>query len=86
MLPTDAASDAASDRALRDGRLGELPDDLVPISTAASVRAEGKAPGHPAGVGTDGRREVGRAWRRVNRENELSEPRHYSSPTAAICD
>ena len=50
-----------------DARLRDVPHGFVLISAAVSVRAEGKVPGHPAGVGADGEGEVVRSLEKGER-------------------
>ena len=63
----------------RDACLRDLPHGVVLISAAASVSAEGKVVGHPAGLGADGEGEVVRSFGGVSGKGTEREPARSST-------
>ena len=63
-----------------DARLRDVPHGFVLISAAVSVRAEGKVPGYPAGLGADGEGEVVRSLEKGEREGDREGSRPVRQP------
>ncbi|MDE0377660.1 MAG: hypothetical protein OXI20_00290, partial [Rhodospirillales bacterium] len=63
----------------RDARLRDVPHGFVLISTAVSVRAQGKVVGYPATAGADGEGEVVRSLEKGERGRDRETFRTRSS-------